>query len=121
MSISLPDGVKNVDSVKTAVVSVELRGISTKNISVYNISVTNPDGLTYEPVTGPINIQVRGDSVLLGRLSPVQVTAVVDLSFSGEVSGTVMVPVSFIFSAPFEGKVYEVGTYSVSVRIGASD
>ena len=32
-----------------------------------------------------------------------------------------MVPVSFIFSAPFEGKVYEVGTYSVSVRIGASD
>lgn len=121
MSISLPDGVKNVDSVKTAVVSVELRGISTKNISVYNISVTNPDGLTYEPVTGPINIQVRGDSVLLGRLSPVHVTAVVDLSFSGEVSGTVMVPVSFIFSAPFERKVYEVGTYSVSVRIGASD
>lgn len=121
MSISLPDGVKNVDSVKTAVVSVELKGISSKTVSVYNISVTNPDGLTYEPVTGPINIIVRGDSLLLGRLSSMNVTAVVDLSFSGEVSGTVMVPVTFVFSAPFEGKVYEVGSYSVSVRIGVSD
>ena len=121
MSISLPDGVKNVDSVKTAVVSVELKGISSKTVSVYNISVTNPDGLTYEPVTGPINIIVRGDSVLLGRLSSMNVTAVVDLSFSGEVSGAVMVPVTFVFSAPFEGKVYEVGSYSVSVRIGVSD
>lgn len=121
MSISLPDGVKNVDSVKTAVVSVELKGISSKTVSVYNISVTNPDGLTYEPVTGPINIIVRGDSVLLGRLSSMNVTAVVDLSFSGEVSGAVMVPVTFVFSAPFEGKVYEVGSYSVSVKIGVSD
>ncbi len=112
---------KNVDSVKTAVVSVELKGISSKTVSVYNISVTNPDGLTYEPVTGPINITVRGDSVLLGRLSSMNVTAVVDLSFSGEVSGAVMVPVTFVFSAPFEGKVYEVGSYSVSVRIGVSD
>lgn len=119
MSISLPDGVKNVDSVKSAAVSVRLNGISSKTVSVYNISVINPDGLTYEPITGPINIQVRGDSTLLGRLSSMNVTAVVDLSFSGEVSGAVMVPVTFVFSAPFEGKVYEVGTYSVSVRIGA--
>lgn len=121
VTVALPEGVKNIDSVSSAVVSVKLNGISSKAISVYNISVTNPDGLAYEPVTGPINITVRGDTTLLGRLSSVNVTAVVDLSFRGTVSGAVMVPVTFVFSSQFEGKVYEVGTYSVSVRIGVTE
>lgn len=121
ITVALPEGVKNIDSVSSAVVSVKLNGISSKAISVYNISVTNPDGLAYEPVTDPINITVRGDTTLLGRLSSVNVTAVVDLSFRGTVSGAVMVPVTFVFSSQFEGKVYEVGTYSVSVRIGVTE
>lgn len=29
---------------------------------MYNISVINPDGIAYEPITGPINITVQGDA-----------------------------------------------------------
>ncbi len=117
VSIALPGGVLNVNSVNEAVLSIDLEGISSRTISVYNISVKNPDGILYEPITGPINITVQGDSSWVERLSPINVTAVVDLSSLGSVSGSVMVPVTFTFAASFADKVYEVGSYSVSVRV----
>ena len=117
VSIMLPDGVKNVNAVEAAVISIELKGISSRILSVYNISVINPDGIAYEPITGPINITVQGDAALVSRINSMSITATVDLTSQGSVSGTAMVPVSFVFSSPYAGKVYEVGTYSVSVKI----
>ncbi len=117
VSITLPDGVRNVNAVESAAISVGLKGISSKSLSVYNISVKNPAGITYEPVTGPINITVQGDASLVSKLSSLNITAVIDLTSQGSVSGTAMVPVTFVFSSPYAGRVYEVGTYSVSVKI----
>ncbi len=52
VSIMLPDGVKNVNAVEAAVISIELKGISSRILSVYNISVINPDGIAYEQYNG---------------------------------------------------------------------
>ncbi len=113
--LSLPSGVKAVNAVDSVKVSVELVGISTRTITVYNKSVINPNGLSYAPITENINITVRGDTSMVSKLSSVYVTGIIDLGASEGVTGAVMVPMTFTFAAPFDGNVYEIGSYSVSV------
>ena len=52
-------------------------------------------------------------------ISPSNVRAALDLSGYTNASGVTSVPVRFSFSALYQGSVYELGEYRVSVRISA--
>lgn len=117
VKITLPEGVENVSMIDTATISLTLKGVATKKISVTDFRVVNPQNLNYEPLVDPLSITVQGETALVNRIGSANVTAVVDLSNQESFAGTVIVPVSFEFSAPYSGLVYEVGSYSVSVKI----
>lgn len=116
-SISLPSGIENCDAVEKVKISVKLNGFSSKTLRVYNFDVKNPNSLSYDPIKTPIVLTLCGDKELINNISSEDVTAVIDLSSQSRDSMTITLPVSFKFSESFGNGVYEVGTYSVSVKI----
>ncbi len=117
--ISLPEGVSNADGVNSAEISLSLDGITTKKVSVVDFTVNNPAELPNVVLTKTLDITLRGDKALLSKLTAADIKVSVDLSSQGGVSADVTVPVSIEFSEKYENRIYEVGAYSVSVRIGS--
>ncbi len=117
--IELPEGVKNLSSDNSAIVSLSLKNLSTKELNVKNIEIINPEGASAELLTSSIKIIVYGKASVLQGLTADKVRAVVDLSASKGISGIVEEPVSFEFDGEYAQKVFESGVYSVSVKIDA--
>ncbi len=115
--VSLPATVQNVNNIQDITVSLELKGMATRVVSVYNISVTNPAGLAYEAITGPIDVTLCGESSLVSRISQISISAIVDLSAQSGGTGTVMAPVTIRVAESYQDKVYELGTYTIPVKI----
>ncbi len=118
VNISLPDGIINVNGIESAEVSIKHIGTATKKIDIYQINAYNPNNLQYTVQTKKLSVNLRGNSSLLSTITEDDITAEVDLSAANQASGTVLVPVTFSFSDQYSGNVYELGTYSASVKIG---
>ncbi len=117
MRLNLPSSIKVVYGGDSVDITIALRGVRSSTFNVYNIEVINPKNLTYELDPSIDNVTVRGENTLMDSFSWADITATVDLSAQSGSSGAVTVPVSFKFASPYDGKVYETGTYSVSVKI----
>ena len=117
VAVSLPSGVTNVDEVETVTITLETTNISSKRISA-ELRVINPDGLSYTD-PGMVLITVRGDGDAVESLQAYEITA--EINLTGRSAGTVDVPVSVSFLDKYAGKVYVVGSYSVSVKITQGD
>lgn len=115
VAVTLPDSVINADGVTSATISVKHIGTVTKTVIVDQFEVINPSGLVYEIEQPSIQIAVRGSEALLRYLSSASIHAVVDLT--SRKAGSVLVPVTFTFDGPYDGAVYEIGTYSITVKI----
>jgi len=115
--ISLPTTVTNVNGVQEVSVSVELKNMSTRTFTLYNLSVNNPGGLHYDPIVGPIEVTLCGETSYLSRINSYNITPVVDLSSQSGGSGTVIAPVLIRIADTYQGKVYELGSYTISVKI----
>ena len=118
--LSLPATVENLSGAQTVTVSVKPKGMSTRTVSIFNLNVSNPAGLSYElaydPLIEPLRITLYGETALVSRISTVSITATLDLSGQSG-TGTVNAPVTIRFADAFAGKVYELGSYTVQVRI----
>ena len=117
--ISLPATVANLDNVQEATVSVELKNMSTRTFTLYNLSVNNPGGLNYEPIVGPIEVTLCGETSVISRINVYNITPVVDLSAQSGGSGTVTAPVLIRIDTSYQGKVYELGSYTIAVKINS--
>ena len=117
--ISLPAAVTNLDGVQEAIVSVKLKNMSTRTITLYNLQVNNPGGLSYEPIMGPIVVTLCGETSVISRINVYNITPVVDLSAQSGGSGTVTAPVLIRIADTYQGKVYELGSYSIAVKINS--
>ena len=94
--ISLPAGVQNLNAVDSVSVSVRPRGMSTKTVYLYSITVIKPDNpsLSYEDLSQrPIAIRLCGETASLASVTAASVKAVVDLSAQSG-TGTVEAPLS---------------------------
>ncbi|MDR0293321.1 MAG: hypothetical protein LBH95_04125 [Oscillospiraceae bacterium] len=81
----LPDGVRNLDGVDTAEASVRITGAATRDIEATNITIRGlvlPEGTTYNLLTRPVTVTVRGPEEDVARVDPVNVRVTAD--FSGE-------------------------------------
>ncbi len=118
--IVLPASVENLSGVQAVTVSVSPKGMSQRTVSIFNLNVSNPAGLSYEfaydPLTDPLRVTLFGETALVSRISTVSITATLDLSGQSG-TGTVNAPVTIRFADAYEGKVYELGSYTVQVKI----
>lgn len=80
-TINLPEGVTNQTGVSEVVVGVRFNGLKTKDVLVETISMINvPDGMTAEIINANLTVRVRGPEAEISQLTPMDVSAVVDLS-----------------------------------------
>lgn len=117
--IELPDGVRNVYGIENAIVTITHTGTETRELVIENFTVNNPNNVSYSILDDFLTVTLRGPSDKMAFISPSNVRAALDLSGYTNASGVTSVPVRFSFSALYQGSVYELGEYRVSVRISA--
>ena len=101
----------------TATVNVEHLNTDVKHITVSHITLLNSGGLECELQTESLNIILRGPHTLLSRVKEENITLTADMKNYSSGSGVMVVPVSVKLSSEFEGSVYELETYNVTVNV----
>ena len=117
VTINIPSGTTLMSSESTAVIGVEHINTGTKLIAVKNISLVNSGGLDCELQSDTLNITLRGPYDLLSKISEDNISVTADMKHYSSGSGITVVPVTVDLSAEFEGSVYELESYSVTVNI----
>lgn len=113
---SLPQGVTSVNGINSAKVTLKHIGTSVREV-VCPIQVNNPNNLSYTLASLTINITLRGDTQYLSYMSSDRITAMVDLSQLGVITGKSIAAVKISIAEPYTGYVWELGDYSVTVNI----
>ena len=113
--LSLPEGVTNLTGITEVTADISFHGLSTKEMTVEQIqSVNIPEGLTVELITEKLAVTLRGPTELISKVTPEDVTAVVD--FTGAEVGTSTFKTSLALSSGFES-LGTLKTESVSAKI----
>lgn len=113
--LSLPEGVTNLTGITEVTADISFHGLSTKEMTVEQIqSVNIPEGLTVELITEKLAVTLRGPTELISKVTPEDVTAVVD--FTGAEVGTSTFKTSLALSGGFES-LGTLKTESVSAKI----
>lgn len=115
--INVPEGVTAMTGETTATVNVEHINTDVKFITVGNITLANSGGLECELQTESLNIMLRGPHALLSQVKEENITLTADMKNYSSGSGIMVVPVSVKLSSEFEGSVYELETYNVTVNV----
>ncbi len=115
-TIVLDNGLTNESGVTEAKVTVEIRGLEKKKMTVSNISLTGLEkGRKAELITTSLEVTLRAKAALLEQIQEENLRAVADLSGVTEASGQVEVPVH-IYVDGFES-AGAVGNYTALVQI----
>lgn len=114
-AITLPEGVTNETGTTEATVSIQFKGLSTRELVLDNISVVNvPEGMEVDLITKQLTVVLRGPTEDVARIREEDVTITVD--FTGEEAGTNTFKATIRCSEGNE-TVGAVGTYSVSATV----
>lgn len=116
--ITLSDGVTNISGITEATLTIKHIGTTTKQITLTDIAVINPDKLKYTLADRTLVVTLRGSVANLSFISDRNVTAAIDLSAFKNASGSVIVPVTISVPPGLADSVYELGTYTMTVNIG---
>lgn len=111
-----PDGTTVADGTETVRVSIAHKGTSVKAFTVSPIKVTGADKLKYELQTSSLNVQIRGTSDRLQKITADDITATVNLSEFNGITGTITVNAE-VSVAGMSGDLYPIGEYPVQVKI----
>lgn len=114
-TIPLEEGITNLTGISEITATITLKGLSTKEFLIREISVVNvPEGLEVELITQELTILVRGPSAQIARLTDADVTVVVD--FTDAEIGTSTFPVRAVFADGFQNVgVFQSESVSASV------
>ena len=114
-AITLPEGVTNETGTTEATVSIQFKGLSTRELVLDNISVVNvPEGMEVDLITKQLTVVLRGPTEDVARIKEEDVAITVD--FTGEEAGTNTFKATIRCSEGYE-TVGAVGTYSVSATV----
>ena len=116
--ITLTDGLDNVSGTTEATLTIKHVGTTRKQLTLTNFAVINPEGLQYSLLTGELHVTLRGTPANLTYISDKNVTATIDLGGFKSSSGTVMAPVTISVPPGLADSVYEIGNYSMLVKLG---
>lgn len=116
VTVVLPNGIKNVNNVETAKVSVAFNDVQTRTFEVTNLVLQNvPDGTNAQISEGSLTVRVRGIAEDLKALTAEDISAVVDVRNQALPSGTNRLTVVLTF--PDGSKVGAVGKYQLTVVV----
>ena len=111
--IKLPEDINNETGVTEATVDVKFPGLTTKTLTVKNITSVNvPEGMKVELITEALEIQLRGPEAQIENLTAEDINVTVD--FTGVQAGTVKLKPEITGSTP---EVGAVGAYTVSATV----
>ncbi len=111
-------GIEIVDDVSELTVTIMHHSATTKKVVIRDFTVANAgENLLCEVLTPSLTVDFRVNGELMDDFGAQAVLAFVDLSSYVLTPGTITVPVTFYFQGAYEGKAWEIGSYSVSVRI----
>ncbi len=116
--ITLTNGVSNTSDATEATLTVKHVGTTTKQITLTDIAVINPDNLNYTLGDSRLIVTLRGPSSSLSYLTAKNVTATIDLSSFKNSTGSVIVPIAISVPIGMAGSVYELGGYNMTVKLG---
>lgn len=117
-SVSLPEGVENVNGTESISVEIKHKNTSMKTLVVNTVEINNPGGIDCELITQSVAVRFRGAPDALILLEEENVTVTADISTVVNASGVITVPVTVKTSfAGATGSVYELGEYTVELRI----
>lgn len=116
VTIMLPAGVENVSGSTTATISVTHKGTERKSVVVQDITIRNPNGLSYTLITDSVNIVLRAPSSIAAEITAADIRLSAELNYSG-VTGVVQLPVTVAVADKYKDSVYELGEYKISVMI----
>lgn len=114
--IVLDNGIKNQSGTTEAQVTVEIRGLETKEFIINNFSCTNvPEGYTADIFTKSLTVKIRADSETINKIAANNIRAVADLTDYSDTVGDFTVPVK-IYIADYSA-AGAVGDYSIYVSV----
>ncbi len=117
VSINIPNGTTSMTADSSAVINVEHINTGTKLVAVKNIALANSGGLNCDLQTESLNITLRGPYNLLSQITEQNISVIADMKNYTSGSGLTVVPAVVKFSGGFEGLVYELESYNVTVNI----
>jgi len=117
VSITAPTGTTLMSTESAAVIGVEHINTGTKQISVKNITLANSGGLDCKLQTESLNIMLRGPFDVLSKITEADLSVTADMKNYSAGSGLTVVPATVKISSQYEGVVYELESYTVTVNI----
>ena len=81
-----------------------------------DITIRNPNGLSYTLITDSVNIVLRAPSSIAAEITAADIRLSAELNYSG-VTGVVQLPVTVAVADKYKDSVYELGEYKISVMI----
>ena len=117
VDVKAPNGTEIENGTLRAVVRIEHVGTVTKTYSVSSFTVRDDSSIKYEILDESVAVVLRGTLADLGKITAKDITATIDLSEYEEknISGEMVVPLEISVSSD---TVYEIGAYTIQVRIG---
>ena len=117
--IVFPNDTESTDNVKEATLTLELRGLASKTVSIEqgNITCTNvSEGYQATVMNASLdNVVLRGPEQILRGITENNVRAVADLTDYGTATGILTVPVKIMINGTTEAGAY--GEYKVYINI----
>ena len=119
LSIDVPESCKNISDTSAAAVTLDLRGMTSKEFDVESFSVEGlPSGFSCEVTSKSITVNVIGPKDEIESLKADDIVAVIDAkNFSGKV-GSVEMPITFKLNTVKSCWAY--GEYKANVNITES-
>ena len=120
VTLEIPSGCRNINSVETSEVSFDMSGMSEKTMTLTSSNfVIKNQGAEQNAVVSnkSLTVKVIGPTSRVNLLSPLSVTAVIDMSDKSTVTeGYVERPVTLEFKDPF-AQCWLEGSYTVNVKL----
>ncbi len=116
--LNFEDGITAADGTENVLLTITHVGTYTAVFSVTDIDVTGAVGIRYEILDTSLSVTVRGTLEQLSRLRSTDFSAVIDLSgYTADSSGVIREPAVIRIDSVYADGVYEVGEYSVQVKL----
>ena len=116
LGIDIPSDCKNISNTTTATVTLDLRGLTSKNFTVDKFTVNGLSADYNADVTqNSISVTIIGPKNELDSLAKSKITAVIDTSDSKGTTGSVQMPVSFKINGT--NSCWAYGTYKANLTI----
>lgn len=119
VDITLPEGVYPVSGEPaTADVSIKLKNLLRRSMTVKTVNVKNADGIKYEIMNNGIAVDLIGEADAIKALTQDNVSLTVDLgSYDSSGAPGMIYPAAEVTFTKVNGTVYELGAYNVQMLI----